>query len=323
MLAVDPAAETNNLLRLLVQGADNKTLTPADLSPPSFNPSNAAVRINALFSVSLTFSILASFGALLGQQWILDYSQRGSKAQESDTSRRETVGKLSGAIKWNLRGIVEVLLPTCLQMALFLFMVAFVDFLRQLNPIVGLPTLVLSAIGASTFLFTIVSASINRYSPFRTYVIRRALVPAVYKIIVPIYSAYSVLRDFMGWSPYTRSESLAAISTFVTLTPTPLAPLHSISAKLMGPDNLELTAEYAKRAIAAGTCEELNQAIALNVPLLSEHSPAMSLLTDSDTSSALAFRRDLGDNRKEYNTWMAYNIAICHLGFYGLSSTLR
>lgn len=165
-LSNDPSAETNTLLRLLVQGADNSTLTPADLVPPPFNPSHTSLITNQLFSSSLTLSLLASFGALLAQQWIVQYTR--PTPGSSDGGRWDRERKFFGAQRWGFQTVVEMILPIILQGALFVFIVGFIIFLHDLCKPVALPNLILTIVGLSAFTISTLVSAWDPFCPFQT-----------------------------------------------------------------------------------------------------------------------------------------------------------
>ncbi|KIO32135.1 hypothetical protein M407DRAFT_4692 [Tulasnella calospora MUT 4182] len=49
-------------------------LTDEDLEAPKFTASDEAIRLARFFSVSLTLTLLAAFGAMVGKQWMIYYS---------------------------------------------------------------------------------------------------------------------------------------------------------------------------------------------------------------------------------------------------------
>ncbi|KIJ29764.1 hypothetical protein M422DRAFT_187997, partial [Sphaerobolus stellatus SS14] len=65
MDADDTIDTTNDYLKLLVQAAYNRTAEPESLTPPP----SSHLWIEALAYASLTFSLLAAFGGVLGKQW--------------------------------------------------------------------------------------------------------------------------------------------------------------------------------------------------------------------------------------------------------------
>ncbi|KIJ28772.1 hypothetical protein M422DRAFT_94577, partial [Sphaerobolus stellatus SS14] len=71
-LQPDATQLTNSLLTLLVEGTLNKTLTQTPVILPSssaFNPRSQIIVEQALAYLSLSLSLLAAFGAVLGKQW--------------------------------------------------------------------------------------------------------------------------------------------------------------------------------------------------------------------------------------------------------------
>ena len=107
------------------------TLVLADLDPPTFIPSGCGVIINSFFSVSLALSLLASFGALVGQQWLIYYTK--PRVRLDDGWRWDEVRKLHGAHSWKLSLALEFFLPIVLQVALVIFLLGFVEFMYELS----------------------------------------------------------------------------------------------------------------------------------------------------------------------------------------------
>ncbi|KAG8903859.1 hypothetical protein FRC00_014417, partial [Tulasnella sp. 408] len=168
MLNADPAAETNHLLRLLLRGGTNQTgLTDDDLKAPDFTASDEAIRLARLFSVSLTLTLLAAFGAMVGKQWMIYYS-RGSQGGPSEGESRMLQKKLSGVNRCGLRLLVELALPSLLQIALFVFSVGVISYLQTLNDKVAWINAILAWIGVAAFGITVIHAVWDPYCPFQT-----------------------------------------------------------------------------------------------------------------------------------------------------------
>lgn len=165
-LSIGPADETNKLLRLLVMRVDNATLTDADLGPSAFVATSGNIRINLLLSISLTISLLASFGTLLAQQWIAHFKGGIHLGLEKD--RWEKRRKLDGAQRWHLETIVELVLPTIMQAALVVFLIGLIDLLGSLSSSVALPNLILACLGACAFIVSIIFSIWDPYCPFQT-----------------------------------------------------------------------------------------------------------------------------------------------------------
>lgn len=73
----------------MLKGYNNATWSLDDLKEDTFSPTADSQRINQLFSISLTFSLLASFGALLGQQWVIHYNKRSPAGSEMERWERQ------------------------------------------------------------------------------------------------------------------------------------------------------------------------------------------------------------------------------------------
>ncbi|KAG8952369.1 hypothetical protein FRC04_004797 [Tulasnella sp. 424] len=161
-------AQTNHLLQFIVKGVtDPNTLTDEQLKAPEFTPSEDVVRVARLFSISLTLTLLASFGAMIGKQWMVYYSH-GSQGGPSEGESRQLQRKLAGADRSGLRHFAELILPSVLQAALFIFTVGTVDYLRILNKDLVWVNGMLSCIGVAAFGITVIHAVWDPHSPFQT-----------------------------------------------------------------------------------------------------------------------------------------------------------
>lgn len=166
MLSADPGEETNRLLRLLVQGKNNSTITSDAIGPPPFTAPSDAVRINQLFSISLTCSMLAAFGALLGQQWITSYRRRPTGGFEEERLERQR--RLIGAKRWRLEPILKLVLPMLLQFSVILFLVGMVHYLHSLSSSVALPNAIFFWTGVACIALTILFSLSDPHCPFKT-----------------------------------------------------------------------------------------------------------------------------------------------------------
>ncbi|KAG8936322.1 hypothetical protein FRC00_009065 [Tulasnella sp. 408] len=148
LLSADSADDIVTLLvqnqAILIQMAtDTNVSIPATPHLPStnFSPSGDIFAVNALFSLSLTFAIISSFLAVLGRQWLVDYRKRSGGGPEHQ--RWEQLKRFLGAERWRLKPILDVVLPSLLQMGLIIFCASLVLYLRHLSPaisvIVGIP----------------------------------------------------------------------------------------------------------------------------------------------------------------------------------------
>ncbi|KAG9032746.1 hypothetical protein FS837_002647, partial [Tulasnella sp. UAMH 9824] len=131
----------------------------------SFDPSLRAVIINALFTLSLSSSLFASFFAVLGKQWLMLY--RNTKGGGVDQQRWEQLRRSLGAERWGLVPVLEVALPIFIQAALIISAVGFVSLLGTRSKI--LANFVLVPLVVASFLW-VLTAGISLWDvscPFR------------------------------------------------------------------------------------------------------------------------------------------------------------
>lgn len=304
-LSNDPAAETNTLLRLIVQGAQNSTLRPADLEPPPYSPSSSEVRINQLFSISLTFSLIASFGALLGQQWLIYYKRRTSASP--DGLRWESTRKLDGAERWRLRGALEILLPTLLQVALFIFMIGFIEFLYTFSRAVALPNLILGVFGALAFLTSIVMSIWDPFCPFKT------------SLPIMITRCIRALEDWIDrHAAYlSRPSNRRRFERRYSI----LRSTQSLVAQLHRPSKSEslLGATRICRILETSASPEVLLTSAINVPLLDESTAIKAIWKRRvalDRISSLSRTPSLDIPASQ----SIYSIVFCHLALENLGT---
>lgn len=147
-------------------GANGTITSPADLPSASFSPPPKALPINILFSVSLTLALLASFLAVLGQQWLVYYRKRSGGGAEYQ--RWEQLRRYLGAKRWKLELVLDDVLPSVLQVGLVIFCVAFILYLGTLSDslcyaVIG-PVLVAGALILAMAIFS----AWDRWCPFKS-----------------------------------------------------------------------------------------------------------------------------------------------------------
>ncbi|KAG8963404.1 hypothetical protein FRC05_004745 [Tulasnella sp. 425] len=129
-LSADPTDDTNALLLQQVTG--NGTIRSAkDLPSATFAPPPGIFPVNVIFSLSLTLALLSSFIAVLAQQWLVYYRKRSGGGTEHQ--RWEQLRRYLGAKRWRLEAILDDILPGLLQLALVIFCIGFVTYVRTLS----------------------------------------------------------------------------------------------------------------------------------------------------------------------------------------------
>ncbi|KAG9018154.1 hypothetical protein FRB90_012062 [Tulasnella sp. 427] len=131
MMSADPADDTNALLLQLVKGGNSSITSAADLPSANFTPAPTMYPVNLLFAASLTFALMSSFLAALGQQWLVYYRKRSGGGP--DHQRREQLKRQLGAERWRLELVLDDILPALLQIGLVIFSISFVIYLRTIS----------------------------------------------------------------------------------------------------------------------------------------------------------------------------------------------
>ncbi|KAI0264887.1 hypothetical protein BC834DRAFT_237693 [Gloeopeniophorella convolvens] len=149
------SSETTNLLlsrisqQLSALSTDNGTAPPSltvDKIESTFSPSASAIRVNIMWFLSLSFSLYCALQATLMQQWTRKYLQSIDRPYAPARRARIRAFFAEGVQKWRLITAVEAL-PVFLHISVLLFFVGLVDWLLQINHVLGWLQLGLSILG--------------------------------------------------------------------------------------------------------------------------------------------------------------------------------
>ncbi|KAF7980086.1 hypothetical protein HWV62_39890 [Athelia sp. TMB] len=147
-LQQDPADVTVLLLaQISMQLAANASSPVPALSPAAipFHPNTSTQTINALWFLSLFFSLTCALLATLVQQWARQYLQviRKLKGKKDRAALRAFVAR--GHQRYRARHVVKAM-PALLHVSLLLFLVGLVQFLYTVNKVVALVALIPTAL---------------------------------------------------------------------------------------------------------------------------------------------------------------------------------
>lgn len=294
-LSADPAEETNRLLRLLIQGVENATSDV--LGPPSFTPPSQAIRINQLFSVSLTCSMLAAFGALVGQQWIISYQRRPTSASEDKW--RERHRRFLGAQRWHLELVLEHMLPTFLQISMAIFLVGMTSYLQSLSFLVARPNTILTWVAAAIFFLTIIFSTLDPHCPFKT--------PLSYGLTSTISLA---AKQGGRLNPLSRRLKTKLSRQWIKLTQKPQEMMKKLYYEKWNDEVLE---GHSIRSILSTSADATAvRDVALNIPLMTREEALGVIYEDNDALSRL-YRFYEGETSRGGSDEAIYSAAICHL----------
>ncbi|KAG8963402.1 hypothetical protein FRC05_004743 [Tulasnella sp. 425] len=204
-MSADPADDTNALLLQLVAG-DNSTIRSAkDLPSATFAPSPGIFPVNVLFSVSLTLALVSSFLAVLGQQWLVYYRKRSGGGAEHQ--RWEQLRRYLGAKRWRLEAILDDVLPGLLQLALVIFCIGFVAYLRTLSKTMCYVIMGPMTTAAAALLLMGIVGAWDRWCPFKS----------------PLSHLLQILGNLIKWQSITARKLANNGKIFFTNFPPKMA----------------------------------------------------------------------------------------------------
>ncbi|KIO30249.1 hypothetical protein M407DRAFT_225094, partial [Tulasnella calospora MUT 4182] len=164
-LSSDPMTEANALLRLLVTSANNNTLLPTD-PPPPFAPSPNSVIVNCLLYASLSCSLLAAVGAMMGKEWLQGFDRTGQTGPLEEQGRFRQ-RKFNGVQQWHLESII-LSLPNILLLSVILFFAGVCLYLFPVNRAVASVVIAFSGGGAALCGGVIVAGAISPLCPYQS-----------------------------------------------------------------------------------------------------------------------------------------------------------
>ena len=167
-LSPNASDTTNALLKILVNKIDNTTFPAQEAALPVWTgPSTTIIWVQTLAYTSLSSSLLAAFGAVLGKQWLGHFktSRFGRGALHERCQRRQQ--KLDGLETWHFSTIIATL-PIFLQLSLLFFGIALAaDMCVQQHTVASVIMATIS-FGFLFYFFTVVASLKSPDCPFQT-----------------------------------------------------------------------------------------------------------------------------------------------------------
>ena len=158
MLNISSTTATAVLLAIMAQQGFTGSSSSTDQQKVSstivsglqqYTPPSHAIRINVLWSLSLSFSLTKFLVGILCMQWLREYG-RDTSLPHMETFAMSQMRR-EGLEKWHVPTILSAL-SLFLQAALVLFFIGLLDFLWHLNDATAV-AIVISVFCAITFLF--------------------------------------------------------------------------------------------------------------------------------------------------------------------------
>ena len=156
--------EMNNRLLEMIFNATTGTLPAAVPRWPGPDP--VIVQVQCIFYATLSATLLASFLAMLGKQWLNRYRQNETRGSAVGRSRvRER--KLDGIERWKFHLVMESL-PLILQCALLLLGFALSRYLWEVNRSVSSVVIGVTSFGFLFYLLITTASMLSFDCPFQT-----------------------------------------------------------------------------------------------------------------------------------------------------------
>ncbi|KAG2346078.1 hypothetical protein BDR05DRAFT_929126 [Suillus weaverae] len=169
-LSPDPNDTTHALLTQLVQlGLGNFTAAGSTPAAPAstWSPSMANIRIQSIAYASLSFSLLAAFGAMLCKQWLGYYkSQRYGRGSEEDRLKNRQA-MFDGINTWHFDAVVKSF-PVLLQISLLLFGIALSATMWYKQSTIAWVMISTTVFGFLFYSLTVMAALMSPACPFQT-----------------------------------------------------------------------------------------------------------------------------------------------------------
>ena len=158
----------NNTLLEMLLNTTTGTLPVGSAAPVlrCSGPDPVVIRVQSIFYATLSATLLASFFAMLGKQWLSRYRRNETRGLTADRSRvRER--KLTGIETWKFDVVMESL-PLILQCAPFLLGFGLSQYLWEVNRSVSSVVIWFTAFGFLFDIFITTASTLSFDCPFQT-----------------------------------------------------------------------------------------------------------------------------------------------------------
>ncbi|KAI0246777.1 hypothetical protein BJV78DRAFT_114536 [Lactifluus subvellereus] len=214
-LSSDSSAATilllNQISQQLAALSNGTQISPPSLyNDSSFRPTSSAIRVNILWFLSLTLSLMCALAATLMQQWARRYLQL-AQAQTTLYKRARTRAYLfEGVQTFRLSQAIEAV-PALLHVAVFFFFAGLVDFLFSIDTTVAHAVLGVICFCGGTYILLTFLPNVRPNCPYRTPFSRDSL---KYLLVLP---TAPVLLGFYCWRRVSHSAQSDMILTRLSL----------------------------------------------------------------------------------------------------------
>ncbi|CAE7205057.1 unnamed protein product, partial [Rhizoctonia solani] len=155
--------EISQILRVI--STNSGATLPTPTAEPEFEPSAAAIWVNALWFLSLALSVSVSLATMLAKQWC--YSYMSGRAGQPHIQARTRQRRLEELERWKMPEILAIL-PVFMHLSLFLFFVGLIIYLWDTHVGVAIPVLVTTAFTGTFYATTTMLPITYELCPYGT-----------------------------------------------------------------------------------------------------------------------------------------------------------
>ncbi|KAI0064224.1 hypothetical protein BV25DRAFT_295778 [Artomyces pyxidatus] len=163
---------------------------------PSFAPPASAIRVNALWFLSLIMSITCALAATLMQQWARQYLQVTQRQAAPQKRARIRAYLFEGVKRFGMARAVDFI-PTLLHASVFLFFAGLIDFMLNINTTVGYLIFGFMSVSAGAYALLTMLPITYLNSPFRTP-LSSILWPFTHVVLLGVMQCVQQLLDTFG-----------------------------------------------------------------------------------------------------------------------------
>ncbi|KAI0792693.1 hypothetical protein C8Q75DRAFT_577015 [Abortiporus biennis] len=186
----------------VLEGRINSTIPFTSNPPSTFQKSPLNVRVNILWFMSLTFSLITASLGMLVKQWLREYLSNNSLSPRTHVRTRHY--RHIGVKKYRVFEIASFL-PLLLQISLILFLIGLSDFLSALNTAVGRVVSALVFTWLALYCTTAIAPILSAQTPWKTPFLMRPLTIA--RNWLRLVGALTVLVFRHAWDKEDSSTS--------------------------------------------------------------------------------------------------------------------
>lgn len=176
---------------------------PAPFSDASFRPTSSVIRVNILWFLSLTLSLICALAATLMQQWARRYLQLAQSQTALHKRARTRAYLFEGVQTFRLSQAVEAV-PALLHVSVFLFFAGLVEFLFSIDGVVARAMFGVVLFFGAIYLLLTFLPNVRPNCPYRTPFSRDALKWLLFSPTAPVLLVLTGVKQLLHSEKFDR-----------------------------------------------------------------------------------------------------------------------